>query len=179
MTASDWHALWSINEANWQPNQYNISTMLWLRVSGCDVKEVADSLGILWANFARALSGRLKADYHSNKSFNLCSKAFLWNWRLSILTEGKEQRAVFEASFFLSVRVRVMVVIRQNCEAFKRFSDMDFLQIRVINFNGHLMRGRWKEKEGDVLRSPCSDVQNRNSTAAIRYLRVHSTLQGH
>lgn len=57
------------------------------------------------------------------------------------------------------VQVRVMVVIRQNCEAFKRFTDMDFLQIRVINFSGHLMRGRWKEKEGDALRSPCSDVQ--------------------
>lgn len=66
----------------------------------------------------------------------------------------------------------VMVVIRRNCEAFKRFSDMDFLQIRVINFSGHLMRARWEEKEGDVLRSHRSDVQNGNSTAAIRYLRA-------
>lgn len=70
-----------------------------------------------------------------------------------------------------------MVMIRQNGKAFfKRFSDMNFLQIRVINFSGHLMRGRWKE--GDALRSPCSDVQNRNSIAAIRYLRVRSTLRG-
>ena len=49
------------------------------------------------------------------------------------------------------MQVRVMAVIRQNCEAFKRFTDMDFLQIRVINFSGHLMRGRWKEKEGEML----------------------------
>lgn len=63
-----------------------------------------------------------------------------------------------------------MAVIRRNCEAFKRLSDMDFLQIRVINFSGHLMRARWEEKV-DVLRSPRSDVQNGNSTAAIRYLR--------
>lgn len=73
-----------------------------------------------------------------------------------------------------------MAVIRQNCEAFKRFSDMDFLQIRVINFSGHLMRGRWDEKEGDAAKiALSSDVQNRNSIAAIRYLRVHSTLRGH
>lgn len=49
--------------------------------------------------------------------------------------------------------MRLVAVIRQNCEAFKRLSDMDFLQIRVINFSGHLMRARWKEKEGDTLRS--------------------------
>lgn len=42
--------------------------------------------------------------------------------------EEKEKWAVFEASFFVCVCVwvRVMAVIRQNCEAFKRFSDMDF-----------------------------------------------------
>lgn len=72
-----------------------------------------------------------------------------------------------------------MAVIRQNCEAFKRFSDMDFSADKGNNFSGHLMRGRRKEKEGDALRSLCSDVQNHNSIAAIRYPRDHSTLQGH
>lgn len=158
--------------------------MLSPRVYGPNVREAQDWHVVLWANLARALCGRFKADYHGNKSFNLCSKAFLWNWRLSILTEGKEKWVVFEAEgcvFFFFFLMQVAYVLwrwlEKTARHFKRFSDMDFLQIRVINFSGHLMRGRWKE--GDALRSPCSDVQNRNSIAAIRYLRVHSTHRGH
>lgn len=162
-STSDWRTLWSINEASWQRNQYDISIMLSLSVCvyvcmyGLNVRGIADWHVVLWANVARVLSGRFKADYHGNKSFNLCSKAFLWNWRLSIFNRRKREVSfLWSVEFFFSfffVQVRLMAVIRQHCEAFKRFSDMDFLQIRVINFSGHLMRARWKEKEGDALRS--------------------------
>lgn len=135
-----------------------------------------------WANSAGALSERFKADYHSNKSFNLCSKAFLWNWRLSISTGGKREVSCLWSEFFLCVSVCECVLWRWLDKTARHLSDSltwIFLQIRVINFSGHLMRGRRKEKEGDALGSLCSDVQNHNSIAAIRYPRDHSTLQGH
>lgn len=114
-------------------------------VHGLNVKEIADWHVVVWANLSWVLSARFKADYHSDKSFNLCSKAEIDACRFH--RRKREKVSWLWSGVF--VQMRVMAAITQNCEAFKRFTDMDFLQIRVINFSGHLMRGRWEEKEGD------------------------------
>lgn len=98
--------------------------------------------------------------------------------------QQKEKRAVRSVWFFLSplCKVSAVAAIRQNCQTFKRFSDARFFFFfaadNVINFIGHLMRARRKEKERDALRSLCCDVQTRNGTAAIRYPTVYSTPRG-
>lgn len=81
------------------------------------------------------LSVGFKADYHRNKSFNLRFRAESDACRLR-QEENRGRHAAFEAVLF-ALRRRL-----DTTEASKRFTDMDFLQIRVINFSGRLMRKR-------------------------------------
>lgn len=157
------------------------------RATWCKRREIADWHVVLWANLARAfcfLSAKIQSRFYNRL---ICvSRRFLSEIDACRFPQKekkkkkKKKRGVScllkRGSFFLFffLFLRVMTVIRQKKKKSARHSSVFLwhgfsLQIRVINFSGHLMRGEM-ERCSQIASLWCP--KKRNSIAAIRYLRV-------